>query len=103
MTTPHLRLAILEDHKSTRLSTSVAPDDGATASRVETQIHQRRCLRCQRWFWAWSPERRKCFLCDPPPPAQLQRILGDIHGTGIRTLEPEWAEVAGCRPGEPGS
>ncbi len=94
MTMPHLRVAVLEDHKITRLSRTVGPDDGATDSRVETQIHQRQCLRCQRWFWAWSPERRKCFLCDPLPPEQLQRILGEIQGTGVRTIEPQAALFA---------
>ncbi len=103
MTMPHLRLAVLEDHKITRFPRGVAPDDGATDSRVETQIHQRQCLRCQRWFWAWSPERRKCFLCDPLPPAQLQRILGEIQGIGVPTIERQLVGVAGCRPGEPGS
>ena len=104
MTMPHLRLATLEDHKLTRLSRAgVLSEDGASGSRVETQIHQRQCLRCQRWFWAWSPERRKCFLCDPLPPEQLQRILGEIQGVGARTIEPQVVEVAGCRPGARGA
>jgi len=94
MTMPRLRLARLEEHEVTRPSgTAVLSEDGPVGSRVETQIHQRRCLRCQRWFWAWGPERQKCFVCDPPPPEQLQRILGEIHGHEVR--EPKLVEVSG--------
>lgn len=50
-------------------------------TRVETRVHQRQCEHCHRWFWAWDPERRKCFVCDAPPPRELRRILGMIHGT----------------------
>ena len=95
MGTPYLRLAVLEEHKLTRLARKVVPDETAVDARVETQIHQRQCLRCQRWFWAWSPERRKCFVCDPPPPAQLERILREIYGTDVRAIEPELLAVSG--------
>jgi hypothetical protein len=50
-------------------------------TKVETRVHQRQCDHCRRWFWAWDPERRKCFVCDAPPPGELKRILGLIHGT----------------------
>jgi len=96
MTMPHLRLATLEDLKTTRLSRAdVLSEDGVAGSKVETQIHQRQCLRCQRWFWAWRPERRKCFVCDPPPPEQLQRILGEINGHDVRSVGPKLVEVSG--------
>lgn len=49
-------------------------------TRVETQIHQRQCERCQRWFWAWDWSRWKCFVCDPLPPEQLRRVLNAIRG-----------------------
>ncbi len=78
---PHLRHADLEEYRATRHSKAGAQsEEAAVGSRVETQIHQRQCLRCQRWFWAWGPDRRKCFVCDPPPREQLQQILGEIHG-----------------------
>jgi len=87
MVTPYLRLAV------TRFPTNVVPDDGGTDSKIETQVYQRRCLRCRRWFWAWSPERRKCFPCAPLAPEQLQRILGEIQGNGI-PVAPKLAEAS---------
>ncbi len=49
-------------------------------TRIKTRVHQRQCVRCKRWFWAWDPERLRCFLCDAPPPGELKRILDAIHG-----------------------
>jgi len=81
MATSHLRLAVLEDHKITRLLRG-AVADGETDSKVETLVHQRVCPGCRHWFWAWSTERRKCFVCDPPAREQLQVILGVIQKHG---------------------
>ncbi len=55
-------------------------------TRIETRIHQRQCGHCRRWFWAWDPDRFRCFVCDAPPPRELQRILGNIHGTTEQSL-----------------
>ena len=56
-------------------------ENGGIGTKVETRIHQRQCKQCRRWFWAWDPERHRCFLCDAPPPRELRRILEEIHGT----------------------
>jgi len=95
MSTTNLRLAVLEGHKITRLSTIVRPHAGAAESKIETRIHQRQCLRCQRWFWAWGRDREKCFVCEPLPPAQLQRVLGEISGARVPSIEPELMGIAG--------
>ena len=58
-----------------------SPQDGVKGTKVETRIHQRQCTHCQRWFWAWDPERHGCFVCEAPPPWELRRILGGIYGT----------------------
>jgi len=58
-----------------------AKQDGERGTKLETRVHQRQCKHCQRWFWAWDPERRQCFVCDAPPPGELRRILEEIHGT----------------------
>jgi hypothetical protein len=50
-------------------------------TRIETRVHQRQCVKCRRWFWAWDPERSRCFVCDAPPPKELKRILDRINGT----------------------
>jgi hypothetical protein len=95
MTMPHLRIASLEEYTTSRFSrTGVLPEDLPGGTKVETQIHQRQCLRCQRWFWAWVPDRRKCFVCDPPPREQLLRILGEIHGQEARSGGPKLVEVS---------
>lgn len=55
--------------------------DEKRGTRIETRVHQRQCVHCRRWFWAWDPERFRCFVCDAPPPRELRRILEVIHGT----------------------
>jgi hypothetical protein len=55
--------------------------DGERGTKLETRVHQRQCSHCQRWFWAWDPERQRCFVCDAPPPWEVRRILDGIHGT----------------------
>lgn len=55
--------------------------DEKRETRIETRIHQRQCVQCRRWFWAWDPGRFRCFVCDAPPPGELRRILEVIHGT----------------------
>ncbi|HTU02527.1 MAG TPA: hypothetical protein VMG58_11950 [Candidatus Sulfotelmatobacter sp.] len=81
----HLRLAARDEFEVT------APDrnDSAHAARAawRTQIHQRVCSRCQRWFWAWAPTRDKCFICDPLAPDQLKRLLDSIHAPHGRASE----------------
>jgi hypothetical protein len=49
-------------------------------TRIETRVHQRQCVKCRRWFWAWDPDRLRCFVCDAPPPKELKRILERING-----------------------
>ena len=64
------------------------PDSlGATRANWRTQIHQRLCSRCQRWFWAWAPTRDKCFICDPLAPDQLKRLLDSIHAPNGQVSE----------------
>jgi hypothetical protein len=70
-----------EEMTVTARTPDVAKPDEVRTTKVETRVHQRQCDHCHRWFWAWDPERRKCFVCDAPPPAELKRILGLIHGT----------------------
>jgi hypothetical protein len=55
--------------------------DEERGTRIETRVHQRQCVQCTRWFWAWDPDRFRCFVCDAPPPGELRRILEVIHGT----------------------
>jgi hypothetical protein len=55
--------------------------DEERGTRIETRVHQRQCVQCTRWFWAWDPARFRCFVCDAPPPGELRRILEVIHGT----------------------
>lgn len=50
-------------------------------TRVETRVHQRQCVKCRRWFWAWDPVRTHCFVCDAPPLDEVKRILTGIHAT----------------------
>ncbi len=54
--------------------------DEKRGTQIETRVHQRQCVQCRRWFWAWDPSRFRCFVCDAPPPRELQRILEVIHG-----------------------
>lgn len=54
--------------------------DEMRRTRIKTRVHQRQCVQCKRWFWAWDPERVRCFLCDAPPPGELKRILDAING-----------------------
>lgn len=42
--------------------------------------NERQCIQCKKSFWAWDTGRRSCYLCDPPDPAETQRIL---EGIGI--------------------
>lgn len=57
--------------------------DDKRGTRIETRVHQRQCSQCRRWFWAWDPNRHRCFVCDAPPPLELRRILGVIHGATV--------------------
>jgi hypothetical protein len=52
-------------------------------TQIETRVHQRQCVQCRRWFWAWDPDRFRCFVCDAPPPRELRRILEVIHGPTV--------------------
>jgi len=57
--------------------------DEKRGTRIETRVHQRQCVQCRRWFWAWDPDRFRCFVCDAPPPRELRRILEVIHGATV--------------------
>lgn len=67
------------DAVAAALETSLHEEKRGT--RVETRTHQKQCVQCQRWFWAWDPVRSRCFVCDAPPPAEVKRILETIHAT----------------------
>ncbi len=64
---------------STVVSPSGPTPNETRGTRIKTRVHQRQCVKCKRWFWAWDPERLRCFLCDAPPPGELKRILEAIH------------------------
>ena len=57
--------------------------DEKRGTQIETRVHQRQCVQCRRWFWAWDPDRFRCFVCDAPPPRELRRILEVIHGATV--------------------
>src|SRR5512136_400368 len=40
--------------------------DEKRGTQIETRVHQRQCVQCRRWFWAWDSERFRCFVCDAP-------------------------------------
>jgi hypothetical protein len=63
------------------VASKVARQDEEQGSKIETRIHQRQCVQCRRWFWAWDPARSRCFVCDAPPPHEVKRILEAIHAT----------------------
>jgi hypothetical protein len=67
---------------------SAIPSDGrsrteGTSALDSSRIHQRRCETCHRWFWAWHPDRQRCFVCDPLPAAELRATLDDIDRNGV--------------------
>jgi hypothetical protein len=69
------------EQKDTVLAALESMREEKRGTRIETRVHQRQCAQCRRWFWAWDPERFRCFVCDAPPPRELRRILEVIHGT----------------------
>jgi hypothetical protein len=67
---------------------AAVPSDGRsqpeeTSARDSSRIHQRRCERCHRWFWAWHPDRHRCYVCDPLPTAELRAVLEDIDRCAV--------------------
>ncbi len=79
-------MAVYLESQARKTIDSVSAPNGSNQedkreTRVETRIHQRQCVKCKRWFWAWDPVRLRCFLCDAPPPGEVKRILDAIHTT----------------------
>ncbi len=56
---------------------------GESAPRDGSRIHQRQCERCHRWFWAWHPDRSRCFVCEPLPPSALRVVLDGIERCAV--------------------
>ena len=63
-------------------SESLIHGEGASA-RDRSRIHQRQCARCHRWFWAWHPDRSRCFVCEPLPPSELRVLLDGIKRDAV--------------------
>ncbi len=55
----------------------------AGSARDSSRIHQRQCERCHRWFWAWHPDRYRCFVCEPLPPSELHVVLAGIQDCAV--------------------
>ncbi len=70
-----------QNGKSTIATLCGSKQEEKRGTRIETRVHQRQCVQCRRWFWAWEPTRLRCFVCDAPPPEELKQILDVINGT----------------------
>lgn len=53
------------------------------SARVSSRVHQRQCASCHRWFWAWHPDRYRCFVCEPLPPSELRAVLARIQRCAV--------------------
>lgn len=70
-----------QNGKASIATLSAPKHEEKRGTKIETRVHQRQCVQCTRWFWAWDPVRFRCFVCDAPPPEELKRILEVINGT----------------------
>jgi len=53
------------------------------SARDSSRIHQRQCEQCHRWFWAWHPDRSRCFVCEPLPPSEPRAVLDGIKDCAV--------------------
>lgn len=73
-------MAVLTEERKVTQGVDEREEQG---TRAGTRIHERQCAQCRRWFWAWSPERERCYVCDAPPPRDLRRLLDAIQRNAL--------------------